>query len=316
MLALINDFAKDHANPNEFTICLENVPARESKTSILASLKQEGFAGTFDFLYLPLCFQTRANKGYGFINFVDWQAAPRFMSACDRKNSDRRFKWSASMSTTQGLQWLMTTKWAKGRNTRIRDPAAFPYIRAIEDLDHMGFYQAIAHVQRGSEKSGRVPAASGWSGDPHCRRVPADATTSGHGLARSEAECFGEASLPRSRANYYTSEPDSTTSASSSSWNTAAIYGCAPSAPAAASSCGSEWQGEVAARDAAVAERDSHIQSWQDAVAERDSQLQAYQQRGQEREQELEQLRQRSSEAPPCIFVHGEEFVVLERFVV
>ena len=53
------------------TVMLRNMPNNYSRTMLLELLDAEGFAGQYDFLYLPMDFQSRASLGYAFINFVD-----------------------------------------------------------------------------------------------------------------------------------------------------------------------------------------------------------------------------------------------------
>lgn len=56
------------------TIMLKNVPWSLTRTMLLSELESHGFAGKFDFVYLPVDFDetTRCGKNFGhaFINFV------------------------------------------------------------------------------------------------------------------------------------------------------------------------------------------------------------------------------------------------------
>lgn len=57
--------------PKKTTLMLRNVPLQCTRSMLLDLLNAEGFKGKFDFVYLPINFDTRLAFGYCFINFVD-----------------------------------------------------------------------------------------------------------------------------------------------------------------------------------------------------------------------------------------------------
>lgn len=63
------------------TIMLRNVPKSLTRTMLLAELESQGFAGKFDFVYLPVDLeetaQCRQNFGHAFVNFVCHDDAAR-----------------------------------------------------------------------------------------------------------------------------------------------------------------------------------------------------------------------------------------------
>lgn len=62
------------------TVMLRNIPNRYTQTSLLAEINGSGFAGSYDFFYLPMDVHNRTNVGYAFINFVTSQEARRFFA--------------------------------------------------------------------------------------------------------------------------------------------------------------------------------------------------------------------------------------------
>merc|ERR1712107_406430 len=55
-----------------------NLHSRYNAKLFLEELSLRGFAGKFDFFYLPMDFDTLKSKGYSFANFIDSQEAQRF----------------------------------------------------------------------------------------------------------------------------------------------------------------------------------------------------------------------------------------------
>ncbi|CAE7367925.1 ML3 [Symbiodinium necroappetens] len=69
------------------TVMLRNLPACFSRGRLIYLLAKEGFAGTFDFLYVPLCFREKVSLCYAFINFLDVDTVARFWKHfCGFKN--------------------------------------------------------------------------------------------------------------------------------------------------------------------------------------------------------------------------------------
>ncbi|CAE7386747.1 mei2 [Symbiodinium natans] len=65
------------------TVMLRNLPNNFSRDMLLSMLDKRGFAGRYDFLYLPFDFCRNANLGYAFVNMVDAEAADALWKALE-----------------------------------------------------------------------------------------------------------------------------------------------------------------------------------------------------------------------------------------
>jgi len=60
----------DMKNDNRTTVMIRNLPNNYTRVMLQEMLDNEGFAGVFDFLYLPTDFRNLAGFGYAFVNFT------------------------------------------------------------------------------------------------------------------------------------------------------------------------------------------------------------------------------------------------------
>jgi len=79
---------------------LRNMPNNQTRKMLIDLLDRQGFAGQYDFLYLPMDFATRASMGYAFVNFVSPASASHFMSCFDGFS-----KWSIPSRKVCGVSW-------------------------------------------------------------------------------------------------------------------------------------------------------------------------------------------------------------------
>jgi len=61
------------------TLIVRKIPKSFSRDQLLAVMDQEGFAETYDLVYLPIDFATRTGLGYAFVNFSTDEFAARFI---------------------------------------------------------------------------------------------------------------------------------------------------------------------------------------------------------------------------------------------
>ncbi|CAJ1445200.1 unnamed protein product [Effrenium voratum] len=65
------------------TVMLRNLPNNYTRDMLLDLIDSLGFCGQYDFLYLPIDFQTHACLGYAFVNLIDAGVVPSFWQAFD-----------------------------------------------------------------------------------------------------------------------------------------------------------------------------------------------------------------------------------------
>ncbi|KDP41733.1 hypothetical protein JCGZ_26751 [Jatropha curcas] len=88
------------------TVMIRNIPNRYSRELLMeflddhcmqenekVKIKNETIVSAFDFLYLPMDFENKANKGYAFVNFTEPKAAWKFNIAVHNK------RWNLFQST-------------------------------------------------------------------------------------------------------------------------------------------------------------------------------------------------------------------------
>lgn len=86
---------------------IRNIPNDYSRERLVEQLNAEGFAGCFDFLYLPIDFTTRSGLGYAFVNFVSHAVAERFQrhfTGFDRWSMASDKVCEVHWSSLQGLE--------------------------------------------------------------------------------------------------------------------------------------------------------------------------------------------------------------------
>jgi protein phosphatase 1 regulatory subunit 42 len=91
------------------TLMVRNIPNRYTQRELITELEDLGFAGTFDFLYIPLDKGTMSNVGYAFVNFVSQEWAMKCMDSFQNYRFKRHRKTSGkiaavSVAHLQGLQ--------------------------------------------------------------------------------------------------------------------------------------------------------------------------------------------------------------------
>ncbi|CAK0907223.1 unnamed protein product, partial [Prorocentrum cordatum] len=115
------------------TLFLQHVPTGFSKASLRDVICRAGFGDAYDYLYLPMCFLTKSNKGYAFMNFVNEDMAELFMRQMDGYPMAEGMALVVTSSRTQGLGANLIL-WARSQSRRVRNPEFLPYVRALSAL--------------------------------------------------------------------------------------------------------------------------------------------------------------------------------------
>lgn len=92
--------AELHSGEARTTVMLRNMPNNYSRKMLVELMDSEGFAGQYDFVYLPIDFETRACLGYAFINMIDPSSAMRFWRVFDGF-----CRWSIPSRKVSGVSW-------------------------------------------------------------------------------------------------------------------------------------------------------------------------------------------------------------------
>jgi len=125
------EWASRVASPTEVTIYVRHIPSDCTKAEFEGLIARAGYAGEYDYMYLPRCFHTRMCKGYAFINLLTTESARGLTQALHGLPMGRGCVLSVSRSTTQGLADNIV-KWARARSRRVKDPEVLPSVRIFK----------------------------------------------------------------------------------------------------------------------------------------------------------------------------------------
>lgn len=69
------------------TVMIRNIARTVTQEQLMTCLDTSGFAGTYDFAYLPFRSRRRRNLGFAFVNFTTPYYAQQFYHQCHRSNT-------------------------------------------------------------------------------------------------------------------------------------------------------------------------------------------------------------------------------------
>lgn len=82
------------------TVMLRNLPNNYTRGMLIDLLSVQGFSGQYDFLYLPMDFNSRVNLGYAFLNLVSLEATQHFWRVFDGFSA-----WAVPSRKVSGVSW-------------------------------------------------------------------------------------------------------------------------------------------------------------------------------------------------------------------
>jgi len=100
------------------TLMLRNLPLDYTRDMLLHLLDKEGFAGKYDFLYLPVDFLTSAGLGYAFLNMVSATDADLLRTGLSGFNS-----WSVPSNKVCTVAWSAPLQGLQAHIDRYRNSA-------------------------------------------------------------------------------------------------------------------------------------------------------------------------------------------------
>jgi len=120
---------KHECDSSVTTLMVRNLPSWVTQTFFLDLLNTNGFAGLFDFCYVPVtCFRTKTCCGHAFVNLTAPELVSCFISMWhgSRHLSPGQAPLNVSIAAVQGLEQNIQRWQVSGKH--IRNPALKPYI--------------------------------------------------------------------------------------------------------------------------------------------------------------------------------------------
>jgi len=119
--------ASHGGNQPKTTAMLRNIPNRYTQPTLLEEIDKLGFAGEYDFFYLPMDTHNRTNVGYAFINFVSqdqMESFARVFSGSNFKDHSSQKVARVSPAHVQGFYANVQQFWDRAvthsRNSQYR----------------------------------------------------------------------------------------------------------------------------------------------------------------------------------------------------
>mmetsp|Transcript_67348 Transcript_67348/g.206259 ORF Transcript_67348/g.206259 Transcript_67348/m.206259 type:complete len:250 (-) Transcript_67348:318-1067(-) len=133
------------------TLMMRNLPNNYTRDMLVRLLDDEGFAGCYDFVYLPVDFARGCGLGYAFVNLVDPSLVARFKSCFDSYS-----KWGLRTSKVCRVTWSDRDQGLKANVKRYRhSPVMHPNV--ADEFKPCLFSQGVRVPFPGPGRSVRKP---------------------------------------------------------------------------------------------------------------------------------------------------------------
>jgi hypothetical protein len=169
---------------NFTTVMLRNIPNKYTQSTLLQALDARSFRGFYNFFYLPVDYKNHCNMGYAFINFVDHNAAIKFMKAFEG------FQLPAKSSKVCTVCWArvqgINANVAHYRNSPVNDlpdPSYRPLL--FQNGVEVAFPRPDSATKRSSARRRHSPSDS--SGNVPYTRTTSQTSVTPAGFADSNA---------------------------------------------------------------------------------------------------------------------------------
>mmetsp|Transcript_138101 Transcript_138101/g.385292 ORF Transcript_138101/g.385292 Transcript_138101/m.385292 type:complete len:311 (+) Transcript_138101:98-1030(+) len=114
------------------TLMLRNLPQSISQRDLCVALDRAGFAGKYDFLYMPTVFSSGVGKGYAFVNFTAPEYADRLLNSWTKGRPFGRMQNKTIgiiIAHIQGRD-ANIAQWDTPKMRRVRNPNHRPLVLA------------------------------------------------------------------------------------------------------------------------------------------------------------------------------------------
>lgn len=122
---------------HETTLMIRNLPNRAKAMRLLEKMDEAGFAGAYDYVYIPLDPQSWVNKGYAFVNFTDPAAARAFASVVEGIPMENGTRSSKKMTASPAKLQGVTANLQAISNGYSAEEASWPWVRIGGILEEM-----------------------------------------------------------------------------------------------------------------------------------------------------------------------------------